>query len=368
MIPRLLEARIHDNLNQRKALVVLGPRQVGKTTLMQKLFDPADPGIRWFNGELAFHRELFEEPSPPKLKTLIGNAKTLVLDEAQLIPSIGLVVKLLVDSYPGLQVIVTGSSALELASGINEPMTGRKYEFCLYPLSFEEMAQHTGLLSEFQLLQHRMIYGYYPGVVTNPGREEMNVQELSGGSLYKDLLAYQQIRKPAVLENLVQALALQLGNEVSYHELSQLLGLDKEAVERYIDLLEKSYVIFRLRALSRNMRNEIKRSRKIYFYDVGIRNAVILNFNSMAMRSDAGPLWENFCIVERMKMLAYQGKSVNRYFWRTHTQLEIDYIEEYGGRLHAYEFKWNPKAKAKTPKAFMEAYPGTGRYIIISEG
>ncbi len=364
MIPRLLENRIRQSLNWKKAIVVLGSRQVGKTTLMRNLFDPANPKVKWFNGEMSAHRALFTDPSDQTLKVVIGDATTVVIDEAQWIPSIGVVVKILVDYNPDVQFVVTGSSALELASGINEPMTGRKYEFVLHPISFEEMTRHTDLLSEFQLIPHRMIYGYFPQVVTQLGREEENVNELRNGYLYKDLLAYQQIRKPALLENLVKALALQMGNEVSYHELAQHLGLDKESVERYVDLLEKSYVLFRLPALSRNMRNEIKRGRKIYFHDVGIRNAVISNFNRMDIRNDVGALWENFCIVERMKTLAYHRKSVNRFFWRTHTQLEIDYVEEYGGKLYGYEFKWNPKAKAKIPKAFLEAYPGSEVKVI----
>jgi predicted AAA+ superfamily ATPase len=331
---------------------------------MRTMFDPVDPAIKWYNGEMSPHRAVFADPTDETLKLAVGDAKTIVLDEAQLIPSIGLVVKLLVDYFPDVQVALTGSSALELASGINEPMTGRKYEFALYPLSFEEMTRHTSLLAESQLMPHRMVYGYFPQVVTQPGRAEENIKELRNGYLYKDLLAYQDIRKPALLEKLVQALALQVGSDVSYLELSQHLNLDKEAVERYIDLLEKAYVLFRLPALSRNMRNEIKRSRKIYFHDVGIRNAVISNFNPMEIRGDTGYLWENFCIVERMKTLAYHRKSVNRFFWRTYTQLEIDYVEEYGGKLYGYEFKWNPKAKAKIPKAFLEAYPGSEVKVI----
>ncbi len=331
---------------------------------MESLFNPTSPEVRWYNGEEPGTQELFRDPSAQRLKTLIGNAKTVVLDEAQRIESVGLVVKLLVDANPGIQFIVTGSSALELAAGISESMTGRKYDLHLYPLSFEELAAQNGLLSEIRMLEHRLTYGFYPGIVTEPGLEQIHLNELYSSYLYKDLLAYQQIKKPAVLEKLVKALALQLGNEVSYNELSQIVGLDKESVERYIDLLEKSFVIFRLTALSRNMRNEIKRGRKIYFYDVGIRNAVINTYNQPALRTDTGALWENYCIVERMKALEYAGKRVNRYFWRTTTQHEIDYIEEYEGKLHAYEFKWNPKAKVKTQRAFLEAYPGTGIKVI----
>lgn len=344
--------------------MVLGPRQVGKTTLVESLFNRSSSDVRWYNAEEPGTQDLFREPSAEKLKLLIGNAKTVVLDEAQRIESVGLVVKLLVDANPEIQFIVTGSSALELAAGISESMTGRKYELNLYPLSFEELAGQTGLLTEIRMIEHRLMYGFYPSVVTQPGLEQTHLNELFSSYLYKDLLAYQQIRKPAVLEKLVKALALQLGNEVSYNELSQMVELDKESVERYLDLLEKSFVIFRLPALSRNMRNEIKRGRKIYFCDIGIRNAIINTYNPPALRNDTGALWENYCIVERMKTLEYAGKRVSRYFWRTTTQHEIDYIEEYEGKLHAYEFKWNPKAKVKTQKAFLEAYPGTEIKVI----
>lgn len=348
----------------KKALIILGPRQVGKTTLLEKLFPPSQPGIRWFNGEDSETRTLFDNPSALRLSALIGNTDTLVFDEAQRIPSIGLVVKMIVDNHKDKKVLVTGSSALELADGVQESMTGRKYELHMYPISFEEIAQQRGFLDAYKLLEHRLRYGFYPEVVTDTGREEENLRNIRNSYLYKDILAYQQVKKPAVLEKLLRALALQLGNEVAYHEAGQLVGLDPHTVERYVDLLEKAFVIFPLQALSRNLRNEIKKSRKIYFHDLGIRNAMINRFNPMEEREDIGALWENFCIVERMKTLEYHGKYVNRYFWRTHAQQEIDYIEEYGGKLHAYEFKWNPGAKTRFPKAFLEAYPGSEIKVI----
>ncbi len=364
MIPRKLENLVRESIGWKKAIVILGPRQVGKTTLLLKMFPPTQPGIRWFNGEDSETRNLFIDPSPAKLKAVLGDSETLVFDEAQRIPSIGLVIKMIVDNYPAVNVLVTGSSALELAGGIQESMTGRKWELRLYPISFEEVAAHQGYVHALTLLEHHLRFGLYPIVVTSPGKEEINLREIRNSYLYKDILAYQQVKKPAVLEKLLRALAHQIGNEVAYHELGQLVGLDPHTVERYIDLLEKAFIVFPLQALSRNMRNEIKRSRKIYFYDLGIRNAMISRFNPLEERDDMGMLWENYCIVERMKTLEYHEKYVNRYFWRTHAQQEIDYIEEYDGKLHAYDFKWNPKAKVKTQKTFLEAYPGSEIKVI----
>ncbi len=369
MIPRRIESLIQLYLgyftpDKRRALVILGPRKVGKTTLMEKLFPPTRTDVKWFNGEVPADREQLAILNPENLKHALGAGTTIVIDEAQRIESIGLVVKMLVDNYPEIQILVTGSSALELASGLYESMTGRAWNFSMFPLSFEEMVAHSGFMEEKSFLPIRMLYGYYPQVVTSPGLEHGILGNLSDGSLYKDILAYQQIRKPALVEKLLRALALQVGNEVSYPEVGQLINSDPETVERYIDLLEKAFVIFRLHSLSRNMRNEIKRSRKIYFYDLGIRNTLIQNFIPISLRADTGYLWENFCVVERMKTLEYHKKGVNRFFWRTHTQKEIDYIEEYDGKLHAYEFKWNPKAKAKNPKPFLEAYPGSEFKVI----
>ncbi len=264
--------------------------------------------MRWFNGEEIDTREKFSTLTTDALKINLGNASIIVIDEAQRIESIGLVIKLLVDKYPELKIFVTGSASLELAAGLFESMTGRAWTFSLFPISFEELV----------------------------------------GS-----------------KNLTEA--LRLGGEVSYHELGQLLQTNPETIERYIDLLEKAFVIFRLQALSRNKRNEIKKGRKIYFLDLGIRNALVQNFAPLKLRNDIGGLWENFCILERMKTLSYHEKNVNRFFWRTHTQQEIDYIEEYDGNLHAYEFKWNPKAKNKIPKSFLEAYPGTEVKVIHPE-
>jgi predicted AAA+ superfamily ATPase len=229
------------------------------------------------------------------------------------------------------------------------------------------MINHTNQLEESRLLEHRLIYGYYPEIVTTAGEEKELLSLLSDSYLYKDLLTLGHIKKSALLEKLLQALALQLGNQVSYNELGRLVGADNATIERYLDLLEKAFIIFRLPSLSRNLRNELKKSRKVYFYDNGIRNAIIKSFNPLAIRNDIGPLWENFLISERTKRNHYAGYWVNRWFWRTLSQQEIDYIEEYNGKLYAYEFKWNPGSKAKFPKSFSKAYPGSETKAITTE-
>ncbi len=342
-------------MSDRKVIALIGPRQVGKTTLLKKEF--LDENTVWYNADRSDVRDLFADQNISKLKGIIGDAKRVIIDEAQRISNIGLTLKLLYDEMPNVKILVTGSSALNLADEINEPLTGRKWEYMMYPLSFNEMAAHHGLLDEKQYLEHRLIYGYYPEVINNPGNEIEVLEQLSDSYLYKDILTWEDIKKPQKLEKLVQALAFQIGNEVSYNELGQIVGLDNETVERYISLLQKAFVVFPLTALSRNLRNELKKSRKIYFYDLGIRNAVIKNWNQLNFRNDVGALWENWLIVERMKHKSYLPLKTNQYFWRTHAQQEIDFIEEYGGILHAYEFKWNPKRKIKFTKTFTNAYP-----------
>jgi predicted AAA+ superfamily ATPase len=367
MIQRILQSVIEKRIGKQKAILLLGPRQVGKTTLVKQLTGQMKGKIGWFNGDEADIRQLLHNTTSTRLRALVGNYTVVVIDEAQRIPDIGITLKLMVDNIPEIQVIATGSSALELAGQMKEPLTGRKYEYHLYPLSFAELVEHTSLLEEKRLLEHRLIYGYYPEVVNRPGEEKDTLQLLTDSYLYKDLFTLEQLKKPLLLEKLVQALALQLGNEVNYHELGQIVGADKETIERYVDLLEKAFVVFRLPSLSRNLRNEIKKGRKIYFWDNGIRNTIIKNFNQLAQRQDTGGLWENFIVSERQKINHYTGTYVNRYFWRTHAQQKIDYIEEHSGQLSAWEFKWNPKAKGKIPMTFSEAYPGTKTAVITPE-
>lgn len=364
MINRLICSNILARLNDKKAIILLGPRQVGKSTLMDQLKDSfAQPVISW-NGDEADIRDLLKNATSTKLKALIGNAKTLIIDEAQRVEDIGLTLKLIVDQIKDVKVIATGSSAFELSNKTNEPLTGRKWEYQLYPISFEEMVNHHGLLNEKRLLQQRLVFGYYPEIVNHPNDEKQRLKQLVDSYLYKDILIWERILKPEKLEKLLQALAFQLGNEVSYHELGQLAGLDNQTVEKYIQLLEKAFIIFRLGALNRNLRNELKKSRKIYFYDNGLRNTIINNFNAVTLRDDVGALWENFLMSERQKFLAYHNVEALKYFWRTHAQQEIDYVEERNGEIAAYEFKWNPKSKVKFSSAFIEAYQPKSKIVI----
>jgi len=358
MIARTVVDNIRKRLADRKVMVILGSRQVGKTTLFHQLLDDHKE-VLWWNGDESDVRAALENTSSARLKTLIGNHTIVVIDEAQRIDNIGLAAKIIYDTIPNVKVLLSGSSAFELKNKTNEPLTGRKWEYQLFPLSFAEMVNHHGLLEEKRLLEHRMIYGYYPEVVTQTADAKSVLSQITNSYLYKDILMLENIHKAEKLERLVQALAFQVGHQVSYNELSQICGLDNQTVEKYIDLLEKSFVVFRIPSFSRNIRNELKKSRKIYFYDNGIRNAVIKQYNSLGLRDDVGALWENFLVSERMKFINYNFHYCNRYFWRTHAQQEIDYVEDKDGLLSAFEFKWNPKAKSKLPKAFSTAYPNS---------
>ena len=357
MIPRILENRINQDLFKGKAIILYGPRQSGKTTLIDKIAIAS--GLKFIikNGDEPDTRELFENMTSTQLKAVIGNNRLLIIDEAQRIANIGLTIKLITDNIKEVQVIATGSSAFELAENLREPLTGRKFEHFLFPVSYEEMSSCNGPTEERRLLEHRLIYGYYPDIINHPGEERRLLNLLSDSYLYKDLFAYERIKKTSLLQKLLKAIALQLGNEVSFNELSRLIGADKETVERYIDLLEKAFVVFTLPAFSRNLRTEIRKSRKIYFYDNGIRNAIISNFTPIGLRTDKGSLWENFLVSERRKAISYHDWYGNSYFWRTKNQQEIDYLEERDGNLTAFEFKWNEEKMMKVPITFSKAYP-----------
>jgi len=364
MISRELEKQLVQHFFRGKIIMLSGARQVGKTTLIEMLLQKRKEKILYLNADETDVRELLTDTTSTSLKSIVGNHKIVFIDEAQRVKNIGITLKLFADQIKDVQVIVTGSSSFDLANEMNEPLTGRKYEFMLFPLSFSEMVEHHGQLEEKRLLEHRLIYGYYPEIVTKPGEEKELLKLLANSYLYRDLLTLEQIKKPVLLEKILRALALQLGSEVSYNEVAQLVNADQETVEKYIDLLEKSFVLFRLPAFSHNVRNEIKKGKKIYFYDNGIRNAIIGNFNLLISRNDTGALWENFLISERMKYLYYHNINVKRYFWRTVQQQEIDYIEEQERKLSAYEFKWNKKARAKFPKTFIRAYPDSETHLV----
>lgn len=366
MIKRALEEQITGKLGTGKAILLLGARQLGKTTLLKKLFSNS-PETLWLNGDEPDVQSMFEGVSSSRLRTMFSAYKTVVLDEAQRISDIGLKLKLITDNIPEIQVVATGSSAFELANKVHEPLTGRKWEYRLFPLSFGEMVQHHGFIEEKRQLHTRLLYGYYPEIVSNPGNERELLKSLTDSFLYKDILLWENIQKPDKLIKLMQALAFQIGNQVSFNELSSLVGLDNKTVEKYINLLEQVYIIFRLGTYSRNLRNELKSSRKIYFYDTGIRNALIAAFQPVPLRQDIGALWENWIMSERLKYLHYQNIWANTYFWRTSQQQEIDYVEERDGQLFAYEFKWNPVKRISFPKTFTENYRPDVQEVVTSE-
>lgn len=359
MIERKLLKILQEQCFKGKVILLLGARQVGKTTLLKKLVESVHVETMWLNADEAdVLNEFTVANTSTRLLQLVGaNTKLAVIDEAQQIPDIGNKLKLLYDTKPELQIIATGSSAFDLLNQTGEPLTGRKRTYHLYPISYEEVVADTNFLEARRTLETRLIFGSYPEVVTNPGHEKEALLEIANSYLYKDILKLDGIRKAGQLEKLLQALAFQVGSEVNFHELSKTIGnIDSMTVEKYLDLLEKTYVIYKLPALSRNMRNELKKGKKYYFYDTGIRNVLISNFANMDMRFDKGALWENYLISERIKANQYALSFPNTYFWRTHDQAEIDYIEEMDGMFHAFEFKWRD-TKVRFPRSFQNAYP-----------
>lgn len=354
MIKRDLEEIIKNRFGKGKAILLIGPRQVGKTTLFNKLLEGKE--YLFLNGDDPTVRKILSNPNLEQLKNIIGNYKIVFIDEAQRIDNIGLSLKLITDQLKSVQLLVSGSSAFELNNQTQEPLTGRKWEYHLYPISWAEFESDVGYLKAEQQLELRIVYGMYPDVINNFGEEKEILKQLTDSYLYKDILSYGGIRKPEILEKLLRALAFQIGSEVSYNELAQLLGIDKKTVATYIDLLCQAYVIFKLPSFSKNLRNEIKTNQKIYFYDTGVRNMVIGDLSPMNVRQDKGNLWENFLIAERLKHNEYNSSLAKAYFWRTVQQQEIDYVEEETGKIKAFEVKWNPKSKVKVPKTFKEAY------------
>lgn len=356
MIERTLKKEIERRLWSGKAIIIMGARQVGKTTLLHQLFDRRSD-VLWLSGDEPDVQALFPDMTSTRLAHLIGSNKVVVIDEAQKISDIGIKLKLVTDNVPGVQLVATSSSSFELANKTSESLTGRKWEYKLFPLSFAEMAAEHGLLIERRLLPLRLVFGYYPDVVTHPGDEQETLAALVESYLYKDIFSADKIKKTDRLVKLMQTIAYQTGAEVSYNELSQLCGLDPKTVERYITIMEQAYIIFRLPSFSRNLRNELKHSRKIFFYDNGIRNAVIGNFAQIENRGDVGALFENFAVAERVKLLNNSRSLARSWFWRATNRRKIDYVEELNGMISAFEVKWNAKRRASLPKAFGNAYP-----------
>ncbi|MCC8176851.1 MAG: ATP-binding protein [Bacteroidales bacterium] len=366
MITRIQKDSILRTLSRGKAVLIMGPRQVGKSTLTRQIFADRDDDVLWLNGDDGDTRDFFLNFTATKMRQALGSKSILVIDEAQRLVNPGLCLKVIADQLPDVQLVATGSSSFELSKGINESMAGRKRELQLLPLSFREMVDYHGLIEETRMLDQRLVMGYYPEVVMDPDDARATLRELANSYLYKDILALDAVNKSDKLDRLVQALSYQIGGQVSFNEVGQLVGLDPKTVERYIDILEKTFVIFRLTSFSRNHRNELKFSRKIYFWDNGIRNAVIGNYTPLDMRSpeEKGALWENFIIAERLKRHAYDGFYGHTWFWRTTQQKEVDLIEEIDGQLRAFEFKFNPKKKVTEPLSFRNAYPDAPFQVI----
>ncbi len=361
MISRTLSAIVYEKVNRGKAIMIIGPRQVGKTTLIKKELEDKD--VAFFDGDDPTVRTILNTPNTEQIKRLIADKKIVFIDEAQRIKGIGLTLKIITDQFKEVQLWVSGSSSFSLAHELNEPLTGRKWEYVLLPISWEEYENHVGYLQSQQSIDDRLIYGFYPDVINNPGDEVEILKNLVDNYLYRDVLSYAEIRKPEVLEKLVQALALQVGNEVNYTELSQLIGIDKNTIKRYINILEKGYVIFKLGTYSSNLRNEIKKNKKIFFYDNGVRNMIIGNFDNINLRQDKGALWENFLISERIKQNNYKNITAKSFFWRTSKQQEVDYVESVNQKIYGFEFKWSPKKKVKLPKTFLDKYHAEGALI-----
>jgi len=353
MITRTLERTIKEKENDGKAIVVVGARQVGKTTLLKSILEGKD--YLFLDADDPTVRSLLSNPNTEQLRTIIGNYKTVFIDEAQRIPGIGLTLKIIIDQFKDVRLFVSGSSSFDLGNLLNEPLTGRKWEYQMFPVSWEEYENTIGFVKSEQQLENRLLYGFYPDVINNQGNEKETLKNLVNSYLYRDILALSDIRRSDVLEKLVQAIALQIGNEVNYNELSQTVGINRITVQKYIDILEKGYIVFRLNSFSRNIRDEIKKNRKIYFLDNGIRNMIIGDFNPLNLRGDKGALWENFLVSERYKQNMYKQTFSQMFFWRTKQQQEIDFVEVNKGKIYGYEFKWNHK-KPNFPQKFIQTY------------
>jgi predicted AAA+ superfamily ATPase len=356
MYSRIITNNIHEWLDNREIIILKGARQVGKTTLIKTILEGRDDAII-INCELPNVASILESFDLEAVKALFSGKHIIALDEAQTVGNIGKLLKLIYDEMPQYKLIVSGSSSFELVNQLGEPLTGRNVKYTLFPLSIEEIRDKTDWVQVMNHLNSFLVFGTYPGLIDlDMSKKQKKLLELTSDYLFKDILIYEQLKSPTLIRQLLKALALQVSSEVSINELSNLLGASRPVVENYLDILEKNYIIFRLESFSGNLRNEIKKSRKYYFYDNGIMNAVTGNLNLIQNRSDTGALWENFCISERKKYNEYHQRLVNMYFWRTFDKAEIDLVEEQSGVLTPFEFKWNERKTSRLPASFAKAY------------
>ncbi len=364
MIPRTID--IEKNLEKNKVLIIYGPRQVGKTTSVKKFLSETSFKYASYSGDDLEFSYSFSRCSLESTKRIVGENRLIFIDEAQKIENIGTALKLIVDNFQDIYVIATGSSSFDLANTAEETLTGRKNLLVLYPISIGELLLQQTLYEFEEKLEEYLIYGTYPEIITHEdqAQKEKRIIEIKDSALIKDLLVFQRVKRSRLVIDLLKLLAFQVGSEVSCNELGERLGLNEKTVRRYLDLLEKSFVLFRLDGFSRNLRKEVSKMSKYYFYDLGIRNALISNFNDLGTRNDVGQLWENFMVLERIKRNAYRGISANYYFWRTYDQKEIDLIEERGGMLYGYEFKWRDNKK-KPPKDWLKTY-SNATYDVVT--
>ena len=368
MIVRQLQNTIEQRMFAGKAIIVIGARQVGKSTLFKMILEKQECKTLQLNCDEPEVKDMLNGINTAELRLLIADNRIVVIDEAQRVENIGMTLKRITDNFPDVQLLVTGSSSFELQNRLNEPLTGRKLEYHLYPISTAEIMQSQGLLGVKQTLEQRLIFGSYPDILNHADDAKELLLNLAGSYLYKDLLSLESVRRPALLGKLLTAIALQVCSEVSYNELAQTVGTDNKTVEKYVDLLEKCFIIFRLNGFNRNLRTELKKGKKIYFYDNGIRNAILQNFAPLSLRQDTGALWENFIISERIKANQYAGRYVSSYFWRTTQQQEIDYVEESDGRFSVFEMKWNPRrANTQFPSSFLTAYDVKEKAVVTPE-
>lgn len=366
-IKRSIQGKIEQRLWQGKGIVIYGARRVGKTTLVRSLMRGSKEPALYLTCDDPAVRDRLTDVSLEGLERLIGDNTFVVIDEAQRVQNIGVTLKLAIDMMPERQFVATGSSSFELANKIAEPLTGRVHIFQLDALAFEEVSPGKTPAEAGRIIEPSLVYGMYPEAVLRPAEAQDTLRDIVSSQLYRDALEYQGIKNPDQLRYLLEGLALQIGKEVSYNELAGLVGINIKTVERYIALLEQAFIVFRLRPLVRNKRTELRRPRKIYFYDNGVRNALVANFNPLKLRNDVGELWENWLVSERTKYLHNNNLYPHQYFWRTREGAEVDYIEEAGGQMSAYEFKWKPRKRIAWPRSFKGSYPEASLAVVDPE-